>query len=311
MDYNNDRLRQLSGQAARKQKIIAMLDSLYAQRRELEAHAAELEHRSQAEQSDVDRLERTTLTALFYRMTGKLEEQMDKERREAYAARLKHQSALRELEAVQSQIAVLEEERRGLYGCEEALAQALEEKRAWLRQSGSPQGAKLLEQEEAIAALDSQEREIQEAKTAGVRALSITDSILSSLSDAEGWGTWDLVGGGMLSAMAKHDALDKAQDRVESLQVALRQFQTELADVQVEADLQLQMDGFLRFADYFFDGLLADWAALDHINSCQNRVRDIRNQIHSVLDHLNWSLEQVQEQRGSLQRELERWVTDA
>ncbi|MGM9538632.1 MAG: hypothetical protein ACI3VN_09915 [Candidatus Onthomonas sp.] len=311
MDYNNDRLRQLSGQAARKRKIAVMLDSLDAQRRELETHAAELERQSQVEQSDVDRLERVTLTALFYRMTGKLEEQMDKERREACAARLKHQSALRELEDVRYQIAALEEEQRGLYGCEQALARALEEKREWLRQSRSDLGAQLLEQEAAIAALDSQEREIQEAQTAGNRALSVTDGILSDLSDAEGWGTWDLVGGGMLSAMAKHDALDKAQGQVEELQMALRRFQTELADVQVEADLQLQMDGFLRFADYFFDGLLADWAALDHINSCQKQVRDIRNQIHSVLDHLNWSLEQVQERRESLRQELERWVTDA
>lgn len=312
MKIENGQLQQLSSQVARKRKIAAMLDSLCDQCRELELHADQLERQSRAEQSDVDRLERTTLTALFYRMAGKLEEQMDKERREAYAAQLKHQSALRELEDVQARISALKEELRGLDGCEQALASALAEKQEQLRRSGSPLSAQLLERERVIDGLTNQEREIQEAEAAGSQALSVADSILSSLSDAEGWGTWDLLGGGALSAMAKHSALDEAQEQVEALQKALRRFQTELADVQqVNLNLDLRMDGFLRFADYFFDGLLADWAAMDHIERCKGQVQNTRNQIISLLDQLSCDLERVQEQREQLRRELERWVTDA
>lgn len=311
MEYNNEALKQLSEQVARLHKIKAMLDSLYSQRQELECRVSELASQSQAEQADVDRLERATLTAFFYRMTGQIEEQMDKERREAYVARLKYQDALRELEAAERQCAGLEREQESLFGCELAYQRALEEKRAWLRQSDPSRAAELLEREGELARLNDQERELQEARAAGSQALAITDRILASLSDAEGWGTWDLLGGGMISAMAKHSALDEAQDRVEELQIALRRFKTELADVQVESDLQIQIDGFLRFADYFFDGFLADWAVLDRINRSQSQVRDVRDRIDKVLDRLDWNLERLLEQKERLQRELETWVANA
>jgi len=35
--------------------------------------------------------------------------------------------------------------------------------------------------------------------------------------------------------------------------------------------MQVNVDGFLRFADYFFDGLFADWAVLDRINQSQEQ----------------------------------------
>ncbi len=60
-------------------------------------------------------------------------------------------------------------------------------------------------------------------------------------------------------------------------------FKTELADVEIAADLQVAVDSFLKFADFFFDGLFADWAVLDHINQAQSRVEDTKGQIKRVL----------------------------
>lgn len=77
----------------------------------------------------------------------------------------------------------------------------------------------------------------------------------------------------MLSDMVKHSHLDEAQQRVKYLQVQLRRFKTELTDVTIHADIQVSIDGFLRFADYFFDGLFADWAVLDKINNPKLRYR--------------------------------------
>ena len=104
---------------------------------------------------------------------------------------------------------------------------------------------------------------MQEALIAGNAALSCADQILFQLNSAEGWGTWDLVGGGLLSDLAKHSHLDQAQASVETLQSQLRRFKTELADVTINADIQVSIDGFLRVADYSFDGIFADWAVLE------------------------------------------------
>ena len=71
------------------------------------------------------------------------------------------------------------------------------------------------------------------------------------------------MGGGLMADLAKYEELDDAQKQIEQLQVELRRFKTELADVEITADLQVTVDSFLKFADFFFDGLFADWAVLE------------------------------------------------
>ena len=136
--------------------------------------------------------------------------------------------------------------------------------------------------------MENQKKEIREAVSAGQSALGTADSVLSELEDADGWNTWDLIGGGgIITHMAKHGHLDDAQEKVEQLQGKLRRFKTELADINIQADMQVNIDGFLRFADYFFDGLFADWAVGDKISESQSSVQEVKNQINSALSKLS------------------------
>ena len=91
----------------------------------------------------------------------------------------------------------------------------------------------------------------------------------------------------------KYEELDDAQEQIEQLQVELRRFKTELSDVEITADLQVTVDSFLQFADFFFDGLFADWAVLDHINQAQSRVENTKGQIKRVLALLKKMREDV------------------
>ena len=63
----------------------------------------------------------------------------------------------------------------------------------------------------------------------------------------------------------------------------LQRFQTELADVKVTLDTNLNVDGFLRFADYFFDGLIADWAVKDRIGRSKEQLQRTRSEIGHAL----------------------------
>ena len=40
---------------------------------------------------------------------------------------------------------------------------------------------------------------------------------------------------------------------------ALKRFQKELTDVETVEDFHIETGDFLAFADYFFDGIIADW----------------------------------------------------
>ena len=153
--------------------------------------------------------------------------------------------------------------------------------------------------------------EIRVAIAAGSRALRSADYILSSLDAAQNWGTWDLLGGGLISTLAKHSSLDEAQDEVQQLQTELRRFKTELADVTIHTDMQVNVDGFLRFADYFFDGLFADWAVLDKISQSQSSVQTTKNQIESVISMLRSMEDTVDQTIKKLEDEKEAAVVKA
>ena len=49
---------------------------------------------------------------------------------------------------------------------------------------------------------------------------------------------------------------------------------------------QVNVDGFLRFADYFFDGLFADWAVGDRISESQTSVMSVRYKIEQAMNKL-------------------------
>lgn len=239
------------------------------------------------------------------------DEQLTKEREEAYAARVKYDAAARELAAVEADLDRYEGELAGLHYCEQQYSAVLKNKTEAVKAAGGSTAEEILTIEERLTFLNSQSQELREAVSAGNSALSTANQVISSLDSAEGWGTWDLMGGGLISDLAKHGHLDDAQSSIEHLQSQLRRFKTELADVKISADMQVNVDGFLRFADYFFDGLFADWAVLDKINQSQEQVHSTRRQIENVLLQLGSMQRSVEQEQAQLQSKLDALVRDA
>ena len=311
MSVYDEELRVLREQMERKRQLEAMLKDLRAQRQELTARVSELEKVKLEEQADVDRLEGHSLAAFFYGVIGKMDEKLTQERQEAYAAWVKYDAAARELSAVEEDLGRKEAEYRRLEGCEERYAKVLREKRELLKVAGGETAEAILALEERLAHLRSQQKELDEASSAGRAALVTADEILHSLDSAHGWATWDLLGGGLVADLAKHSHLDSAQAAVEQLQVELRRFKTELADVTIDADLQVSIDGFLRFADYFFDGLFVDWAVMDRISQSQTAVEETRWQITGVLERLDAMSAAAERERAENQERLDALVRDS
>lgn len=308
----DEQLKQLRQQVSRKAHLTAMLRELAPQHRQLQEQVAELEAIKLNEQADVDRLEGHSLAAFFYNVVGKMDEKLDQERREAYAAAVKYDAARRDLEAVEQDMARCKAELTELNDCEARYDKLLAEKQAALKAAGGRYSDEIYAIEGRITWLERQMDEIDEAMAAGRRALDAAQSVMDSLRSAGNWGTWDMLGGGMLSDMAKHSHLDTAQRKVEQLQVELRRFNTELADVgSVRADIQISVDGFLRFADYFFDNLFTDWAVMDRIRQSENQVHNTIRQLQNILQRLDRMMEDNQKEWKNLHDELDALVLKA
>lgn len=236
---------------------------------------------------DIGKLEGRSLANYFYQVIGKLDDKLDKERQEAYAAKVKLDAAELELQNIRRDISNVQSQLDAARTAGYLLEQALKQKQEELRKSGSETGNRILALEQNLAELEARKKEIREAVSAGYRAKSVCDRILGELDSADGWNTWDLIGGGgIITHVAKHSHLDEAQELVSVLQDRLRQFKTELADIRISVATQVNVDGFLRFADYFFDGLFADFAMKEKIDRSHGSVSHTKRQIEKVLDQL-------------------------
>jgi len=308
----NDRLQLLSEQCARKKKLEAELGDLYEQRRQLQEKTYQLKSIMWSEQSDVDSLEGRSLYAFYYFVIGKKDEMLTKEKEEAYAAKVKYDTAKAELDAVLEDIGKFHDELNELRNCEVDYAAALKEKAAALKNMDAKRAEEILEIEEQIRALTNYKREIREAISAGQGVKSQTNAILNSLSKAKNWSTYDMIAGdGIISHIAKHEHLNTAQSEIEHLQVQLRRFRTELVDVKISADMKVNIDGFLGFADYFFDGLIADWQVRKRINNSLEEVEGVRSKVEQALRKLGGMHDSAERQLEELKAKYNDMIVNA
>ena len=178
-------LKELWQQVAEKKSCEAKQKELTAQRDTLADRLKKLEKSKLAEQADVDRLEGHSLAAFFYQVIGKMDEKLDKERQEAYAARVKYDAAFHDLSSVDADLAQIQNRLARLSDCERQYQAALSEKIKSIKVSAHPAAQQIAESESRIAALKVQKRELLEAINAGKTALHTVNEVLETLDNAE------------------------------------------------------------------------------------------------------------------------------
>ena len=132
--------------------------------------------------------------------------------------------------------------------------------------------------------------EIREAIAAGERALSSLYVAQDKLNSARGWGIFDMLGGGFIADLIKHSKMEEASKSMEEAKYSLQRFRKELSDVNGNFNLQLNIGDFLSFADFFFDGFVADYLVQSKISDARRQVEDAIVKVSRVLEELKRSL---------------------
>ncbi len=282
----NEKIERAQQGVARLLKIDSMIKQLEFEQEELRSKEIEDKAILEKENYDVEKIENKSIASVFYSMLGRLDEHIEKERGEALAAKLKYDQVVKDLEDVKYQISKLSAERLNYVDCQKAYDLLYAEKKEQLIRDSGASAQKILEMTENLNHAKINLKEIKEAILAGEKVLDSLTYTLDSLNSAEGWGTWDLLGGGLISDMAKHSHIDDAKVEIENTQKLLRQFNTELADITISSDISIETGGFAKFADFFFDGLIADWFMQSKINESQENVSNVQNQVLNIVEKL-------------------------
>ena len=129
-------------------------------------------------------------------------------------------------------------------------------------------------------------REMKEAMDAGERALTSLRNAQEKLNSAGNWGLFDMFGGGLFSTIMKRSKMDVAQLLMEAAKSDLKRFQRELKDVNIPLDLRMEVGSFLSFADFFFDGFVADYLVQSKISEAKEQVSDAIIRVEQILNEL-------------------------
>lgn len=129
-------------------------------------------------------------------------------------------------------------------------------------------------------------KEIREAIRAGERALDSLQEANRQLDSAGNWGLVDIFGGNTISGLMKHMRVNNASRCVDDARRDLATFRDELGDIRDVENLNIDIDGFLTFADFFFDGFVADIFVQSKIRKGQQQVREAIRRVEDILRRL-------------------------
>ncbi len=280
----NDQLFRVKASVRSKRKLEAMLQHAKQCVDRDEAMCEAYRKTLNKEQLDVEQLEGFTLTVLLSTVFGTKDERLRKERQEFAEAKLKLEQAEISLKAAMEKLNSLRQELAPLANADADYRRLIDEKEKILSSNSSLRYGELLGITEQLAEHVADRKELLEAIQAGESAVRSLQDVKAELEAAAGWGTWDMLGGGMIATIAKHSKIDTAKQKGQFAQLQLERFQDELADAGVRLNLALKIDGFSKFADFFFDGFVSDWIVQSKIQNassvCSTTMSSVQLAVH-------------------------------
>lgn len=133
---------------------------------------------------------------------------------------------------------------------------------------------------------NKRDRDMREAAEAGEQALISLQAADESLNSAKNWGLFDLFGGGIFSSWVKHSRLEDAAGYMEDARTKLLKFQEELKDIEVPLDFRIEIGSFLSFADFFLDGVIADYMVQSRITDAKEQIEDAMIRVQEIMGGL-------------------------
>ncbi|WP_047984270.1 coiled-coil domain-containing protein [Ornithinibacillus californiensis] len=303
----NEQLVHVKSELHRKKKLNLQLNDFREELSNIEFTTGQLKRQLREEKADVKKLEGFTIANFFSTISGTKYEKLDKENREVLAVQLQLEEAEKTRNEINDSMMDVLKKLGEVKNSERTYKELLEKKEQFIMESNSNYANELYRLSEQEGDIQAYIKEINEAISAGEGAKNALINAESSLNSASTWGTVDMFGGGMISSAIKHSKMDDASGHIHIAQSRMRTFQKELLDINEMVHVDMDVSGLLKFADFFFDGLIVDWMVQGRITNSKDQVRDNLSKVRSIirklqdeLSNLQGKLERVQQERKAL-----------
>lgn len=129
-------------------------------------------------------------------------------------------------------------------------------------------------------------KEINDVQLIINQLLPLIDEAESKFTSARNWGFLDILGGGFLVDLVKHTKLSSASTTMNQINYLLRDLQRELKEVVIPTDFSMNTGTFSTFADFVFDGVLADVYMQSKIMTSIEQIKELRRRLEILREKL-------------------------
>ncbi|MHA2245311.1 MAG: hypothetical protein ACXADY_10130 [Candidatus Hodarchaeales archaeon] len=265
------------------------------------------------EYSDVEKLEKLSVTSLIARVKGTKDQQLEKEKLEYLTVLNKEEAARRECQQLQDVITQTLSQVHELEDLLDTKKEFEKELETLINQvcEGVPDPIEdAIEQrlailEGQIGPITNNRSRTFRAKNHLEHAISDLDSALKSLQSASGFSTWDLLGGGLIADSIKHSRMSDARNHVHN---AHNNFQRAIQEYpEIRRSLSsASVEEISFFWDGFMDNIFSDITARNKIHRSRDSVHQALNDALSANGWLDDEMRTINQQFNDLNGKIEK-----
>jgi DNA repair exonuclease SbcCD ATPase subunit len=303
IDVLNKEITKIREKIRIREKLNQRLNSLETELEEEEEKLKKLKIELEKEEQDVASLEGKTLNSLIQTLLGKKQEKLEIEKEEYIVAKIKYDECLNKINTLVIQKNKIKLKLEDYKNVDIIYSNLLIDKEYEIMHSNKAENITLGKIIDKISNTNLDIKEISEAYSAGNKLLMAIYDTINSLQKAKDWGTWDILGGDVISTLIKHDYIDEAKKNSYKVKECISSFKMELSDININLNIDINLDSFTVFADFFFDGVFVDWYVQTNINNALYNARELKQNVIVILQNLDNKKKISEEKLGRLKEE--------
>ena len=266
-----------------EEKLVTLEDTYYKNNKVLER----LEEKLNKEFKDVEKFNKISVVNIISTIFNFREEKLYKEEQEYLEAKLRYEEYRVTVEELKNDLETTKSRIESISNYEERYDELIQEKSELLKGLDLNKRLELEEIEDSINRYVKEGIEIKEAIDEAINCDFTVNSALKYLNDASGLATWDVLGGGAVTSIMKHDAVNSAKKEIERLGYAITKLEKELSDINmisISGNFNNIESSYL--VDVFFDNIFTDISVSNKIDSSLGSVRNVKNKLDRCKEEL-------------------------
>ncbi len=257
---------------------------------------------------DIEKLEGLSTKAIFYKVLGNKEKQLEKERQEYLELSLKEEDLNNTIDLLEYELSILEAKITSRKNLNQRLKSLKNEREEEIIKSNPTLRKELLSLSTQLEETYRYKVEIEEALEACKLCHNLMQQIVVLLGKVKNWGQWPAHQSRQNGQRRmRRDAIDRARNLAYQVKHHLNIFQNELKDIGKEITFTINPQELTEFSDFFFGNLITDWIMQQqltrasesanllyrHLNSCVLELMAMKESSEKKITDFNNRKDQI------------------